>query len=210
MSCQVTSWRALKTFCSLHGHTHTHTHEMTTFNLSMELWQSPFYPEDRERDLLPLMEFKDCSVSDGEVMGSKRRHRGYRGRKGANAVVAWALVPLFKGFRLHHSSASQSGPTFNRLTSWGGGGGGGNAAKPSEDPRRRGVGVGVEAPVASEQTAIYGRWQFANISICTEALGVTMRSSVKLEESAAGIYFIRLFPMRCNCLTAWGLSENVP
>lgn len=71
-------------------------------------------------------------------MGSKRQHRGYRGRKGANAAAA----PLFKGFRLHHSSASRSGPTFNRLTSLGGGGGGGNAAKPSEAPRRRGVGVG--------------------------------------------------------------------
>lgn len=39
---------------------------MTTFNLSMELRQSPFYPKDRERDLLPLMEFKDCSMSDEE------------------------------------------------------------------------------------------------------------------------------------------------
>lgn len=66
-----------------------------------------------------------------------------------------------------------------------------------------GAGMG-EAPVASGQTAIYGRWQFANISICGEPLGVTMRSAMKLEESAASIYFIRLFPMRCNCLTAWG------
>lgn len=118
---------------------------MTTFNLSMELWQSPFYPKDRQRDLLPLMEFKDFSVSDGDVMGSKRQRRGYRGRKGANAAAAAALralVPLFKGFGLHHSSASRSGPTFNRLTSRGGGGGGGNAAKPSEAPRRREVGVG--------------------------------------------------------------------
>lgn len=39
---------------------------MTTFNLSMELYQSPFYPKDMERDLLPLMEFKDCSMSDKE------------------------------------------------------------------------------------------------------------------------------------------------
>lgn len=71
--------------------------------------------------------------------------------------------------------------------------------------RRGGVARGWgRAPVASGQTAIYGRWQFANISICGEPLGVTMRSAMKLEESAASIYFIRLFPMRCNCLTAWG------
>lgn len=44
----------------------THTPDMTTFNLSMELRQSPFYPETGRRDLLPLMEFKDCCVSDKE------------------------------------------------------------------------------------------------------------------------------------------------
>lgn len=71
--------------------------------------------------------------------------------------------------------------------------------------KRGGVAQGWgRAPVASGPTAIYGRWQFANISICGEPLGVTMRSAMKLEESAASIYFIRLSPMRCNCLTAWG------
>lgn len=42
---------------------------------------NPFYPKDRERDLLPLMEFKDCSMSDKEsweVSGSN----GYEVRMG--------------------------------------------------------------------------------------------------------------------------------
>lgn len=167
---------------------------MTTFNLGMELCQSPFYPKDRERDLLPLMEFKDCSMSDKESWEVSDSAR-YEVRKGMY-IARWVLVCCLKGFLLHHSSATVTAflQTFNRLT--------------SEDVetvhqssfRIRAAG----APAASDQTAIYGRWQFANISIWGKALGVTMRSAVKLEESAASIYFIRLFPMRCNCLTAWG------
>lgn len=79
---------------------------MTTFNLSMELQQSPFYPKDRERDLLPLMEFKDCSMSDEESWevgdsASYGREEGYVHSNGGSHV-------LFKGFSLHHSSATLS------------------------------------------------------------------------------------------------------
>ena len=54
---------------------------MTTFNLSMEPCQSPFYPKDRERDLPPLMEFKDCSMSDKESWEESDSTR-YEERKG--------------------------------------------------------------------------------------------------------------------------------
>lgn len=69
---------------------------MTTFNLSMELCQSPFYPKDRERDLLPLMEFKDCSVSDEESWEVSDSTR-YEVRKGMY-IAMWVLVCCVKGF----------------------------------------------------------------------------------------------------------------
>lgn len=81
----------------------------------------------------------------------------------------------------HHHRSSAVALTFNRLT----------------DRRRvRGTASPTQSygEGASEQTDIYGRWQFANISICAKALGVTMRIAMKLEESAASIYFIRPFP----------------
>lgn len=81
MNCQITSKRAVKTYSSSAA-----TKDMTTFNLSMEVRQSPFYPEDRERDLLPLMEFKDCSMSDKESWEVSDGAR-YEVRKGMYIAV---------------------------------------------------------------------------------------------------------------------------
>ena len=64
MSCQITSWRALETYS-----TSVATQDLTTLNLSMDQCQSPFYPKDRKRDLLLLMELKDCSTLDEESWG---------------------------------------------------------------------------------------------------------------------------------------------
>lgn len=111
MSCQITSSRAVKTYSASAA-----TQDMTTFNLSMELCQSPFYPKDRERDLLPLMEFKDCSMSDKESWEVSDSAR-YEVRKGMY-IAMWVLVCCLKGYLLHHSSATvtASFPTFNRPT----------------------------------------------------------------------------------------------
>lgn len=85
----------------------------------------------------------------------------------------------------HHNRCSAAALTYNRLTDGG---------RVSQSVTRR---LRVTGRGASEQTDIYGRWQFANISICAKALGVTMRIAMKLEESAASIYFIRpFFPPR--------------
>lgn len=87
---------------------------MTPFNLSMELWQSPFYPKNRERDLPPLMEFKDCSMSDKESweVSDSTRHEVEK----CMYIAMRVLVCCLKGFLLHHSSTTAAAvPTFNRL-----------------------------------------------------------------------------------------------
>lgn len=98
---------------------------MTTFNLSMGLYQSPFYPKDRERDLLQLMEFKDCSMSDEESWEVRHQVWTEEGYVHSNAR---SCVSCKGVFLLHHSSAAATdffavGLTFNRLTGHGSGNG---------------------------------------------------------------------------------------
>lgn len=99
MNCQISSKRALKTYS-----TSMATQDITTFNLSMELCQSPFYPKDRERDLLLLMEFKDFRVSDKESWEVSDR-TGYEVRK-SMCITMGVLVWCLKRVLLHHSSAT--------------------------------------------------------------------------------------------------------
>lgn len=180
---------------------------MTTFNLSMELCQSPFYPKDRERDLLPLMEFKDCSVSDEESWEVSDSTR-YEVRKGMY-IAMWVLVCCVKGFcSITHQPQSLLFLQQQQhwlLIDWPTGDVEMVRQIFSESELRAGAG----GAVASEQTAIYGRWQFANISICGKALGVTMRSAMKLEESAASIYFISLFSDEVQLPDSMRLLVNV-
>lgn len=149
------------------------------------------------------MEFKDCSMSDKESW-EVSDSAGCEVRKGLSIAMR-VLVCCLKGFLLHHSSATVTLSVFSffsLLEQF--------LLLPDKLRRMRKcctkeLRIRVRgAQAASNQTAIYRRWQFANISIWGKALGVTMRGAMKLEESAASIYFIRLFPMRCNCLTAWG------
>lgn len=94
MSCQITFLRAGKTYA-----TSAATQDMATFNLCVELCQSSFYPKDRERDLPPLMEFKDCSLSDKESWEMSDR-AGYEVRKGMY-IATRVLVCCLKRYLLH-------------------------------------------------------------------------------------------------------------
>lgn len=57
---------------------------------------------------------------------------------------------------------------------------------------------------ASLKADVYGRWQFANISILDKPELVTQRCVAKLEESAANMYFIRACPISIGPLTVLG------
>lgn len=112
-----------------------------------------------------------------------------RGGSGRQREVRSVGIPSLIS---HQHRGSAAALTFNRLTRRG-------RVRAAASPTRS------YREGASEQTDIYGRWQFANISICAKALGVTMSIAMKLEESAASIYSIRSFfpATRLNCLTAW-------
>lgn len=78
----------------------------------------PIYPKDRERDLLLLMEFKDCCMSDKESW-EVSDSTGYEVRKSmciAMQVLVWCLKGFCSITRQPLSLFFATVLTFNRLT----------------------------------------------------------------------------------------------
>lgn len=97
-SCQKTALQAMKTYSNSMA-----TQGMTTFNLHMELCQSPFYPRQREGFASSNRVQRLQHVRWG-VMGSRWQLTVWS-EEGCLHINVGTCV-LFKGFFLHHSSAA--------------------------------------------------------------------------------------------------------